>query len=77
MMKQRKIRIISIGIGILLGLLLSEIITGIYLFWRRSIFVFKYIVNELDIHSNGKANQIFADKLSSYILANRNKIFTN
>ncbi|WAC03791.1 GDSL-type esterase/lipase family protein [Lacinutrix neustonica] len=35
----------------------------------------KYIVNELDPHPNGKANQIFANKLSSYILANRNEIF--
>jgi len=39
--------------------------------------LFKYIVNELDPHPNGKANQIFADKLSSYILANRNDIFKN
>ncbi|MBC8757576.1 SGNH/GDSL hydrolase family protein [Kordia sp. YSTF-M3] len=37
--------------------------------------LFKYIVNELDPHPNGKANQIFAEKLSSYILANRNDIF--
>ncbi len=37
--------------------------------------LFEYIVNELDPHPNGKANQIFADKLSSYILANRNDIF--
>lgn len=37
--------------------------------------LFKYIVNELDPHPNGKANQIFAEKLSSYILANRNEIF--
>ncbi|MFT5251160.1 MAG: lysophospholipase L1-like esterase [Flavobacteriales bacterium] len=35
----------------------------------------KYIVNELDPHPNGKANQIFAEKLSSYILASRNDIF--
>ncbi|MDO6596424.1 SGNH/GDSL hydrolase family protein [Oceanihabitans sp. 2_MG-2023] len=34
--------------------------------------LFKYIVNELDPHPNGKANQIFAEKLSSYILANSN-----
>lgn len=39
--------------------------------------LFKYIVNELDPHPNGKANQIFAEKLSSYILANRNDIFKN
>ena len=37
--------------------------------------LFKYILNELDPHPNGKANQIFAEKLSSYILANRNDIF--
>ncbi|WP_044400354.1 SGNH/GDSL hydrolase family protein [Lacinutrix sp. Hel_I_90] len=37
--------------------------------------LFQYIVNELDPHPNGKANQIFAEKLSSYILANRNHIF--
>ena len=37
--------------------------------------LFQYIVNELDPHPNGKANQIFAEKLSSYILANRNDIF--
>jgi len=37
--------------------------------------LFQYIVNELDPHPNGKANQIFAEKLSSYILANRNSIF--
>ncbi|WP_160130677.1 SGNH/GDSL hydrolase family protein [Kordia antarctica] len=39
--------------------------------------LFNYIVNELDPHPNGKANQIFAEKLSSYILANRNDIFNN
>lgn len=39
--------------------------------------LFEYIVNELDPHPNGKANQIFAEKLSSYILANRNDIFKN
>jgi len=39
--------------------------------------LFHYIVNELDPHPNGKANQIFAEKLSSYILANRNNIFNN
>jgi len=39
--------------------------------------LFTYIVNELDPHPNGKANQIFAEKLSSYILANRNIIFNN
>ena len=37
--------------------------------------LFTYIVNELDPHPNGKANKIFADKLSSFILANRNDIF--
>ncbi|MCH2195253.1 SGNH/GDSL hydrolase family protein [Kordia sp.] len=39
--------------------------------------LFKYILNELDTHPNGKANQIFADILSSFILANRNEIFGN
>jgi len=39
--------------------------------------LFKYIVNELDPHPNGKANKIFADTLSSFILANRNDIFKN
>jgi lysophospholipase L1-like esterase len=37
--------------------------------------LFKYIVNELDPHPNGKANQIFAERLSRFILANRNDIF--
>lgn len=39
--------------------------------------LFKYILNELDTHPNGKANQIFADILSNFILANRNEIFKN
>jgi len=29
-------------------------------------------MNELDSYPNGKANQIFVEKLSSYILANSN-----
>jgi hypothetical protein len=37
--------------------------------------LYKYIVNELDPHPNGKANQIFAKKLSSYTLGQRNEIF--
>lgn len=37
--------------------------------------LFEYIVNELDPHPNGKANQIFAERLSRFILANRNDIF--
>ncbi|MFK7748042.1 MAG: SGNH/GDSL hydrolase family protein, partial [Kordia sp.] len=39
--------------------------------------IFKYIVNELDPHPNGKANKIFAYKLSRFILANRNEIFND
>ncbi|AXG69428.1 GDSL-like lipase/acylhydrolase family protein [Kordia sp. SMS9] len=37
--------------------------------------IYEYIVNELDPHPNGKANQIFADTLSSFILANQNQLF--
>ncbi|WP_034061036.1 SGNH/GDSL hydrolase family protein [Lacinutrix jangbogonensis] len=37
--------------------------------------LFQCILNELDPHPNGKANQIFANKLSNFILANRNEIF--
>lgn len=35
----------------------------------------KYILNELDPHPNGKANQIFADKLSNFILSHQKEIF--
>jgi hypothetical protein len=43
----------------------------------KDLNLYKYIVNELDPHPNGKANQIFAEKLSSYILANQNEILNN
>lgn len=37
--------------------------------------LFKYILNELDPHPNGKANEIFAKKLSNFILENKNVLF--